>query len=144
MPSPASTPDATIRALAEWRFTLRRFLRFSEEAAERAGLTPQQHQLLLQIGGAPEDAQTTIGYLAERLALRHHSVVELSTRCEEAGLLVRTHDPVDRRLVVLRLTHNGMRILRQLSADHAREIHQLGPELARALKRLSLETPEQS
>jgi DNA-binding MarR family transcriptional regulator len=123
-----------IRALAEFRFTLRRFLHFSEEAATRVGLTPQQHQLLLQIAGAPKGTVTAIGYLAERLALRHHSVVELGNRCEEAGLIVRTSDPDNRRHVVLELTAEGSRLLQRLSTDHARELHELGPQLVGALK----------
>jgi DNA-binding MarR family transcriptional regulator len=126
--------ELRIRALAEFRFTLRRFLHFSEEAAARVGLTPQQHQLMLQIAGAPKGTVTAIGYLAERLALCHHSVVELGNRCEEAGLIVRKSDPDNRRHVVLKLTAEGNRILRRLSMDHARELNELGPQLAKALK----------
>ena len=126
--------DSRIHALAEFRFTLRRFLHFSEEAATRAGVTPQQHQLLLQIAGAPKGTVTAIGYLAERLALRHHSVVELGNRCEEAGLVVRTSDPDNRRHVVLELTAEGSRLLQRLSTDHARELNELGPQLVGALK----------
>jgi DNA-binding MarR family transcriptional regulator len=88
----------------------------------------------LQIAGAPGGTVTTVGYLAERLVLRHHSVVELSTRCEEAGLIVRRQDARDARRVVLQLTPSGDRLLRQLSEDHARELHELGPQLIRSLK----------
>ena len=123
-----------MQALAEFRFTLRRFLHFSEQAAAAAGLTPQQHQLLLQIAGAPEGTVTAVGYLADRLALRHHSVVELGDRCEEAGLVVRERDPENRRQVILNLTPEGRRLLRKLSKDHARELHELGPQLIHALK----------
>jgi DNA-binding MarR family transcriptional regulator len=123
-----------IGALAEFRFTLRKFLHFSEEAATRAGLTPQQHQLLLQIAGAPKGTVTAVGYLADRLALRHHSVVELGNRCEEAGLIARKHDPHNRRHVVLKLTPEGRRILQELSADHSRELNELGSQLIQALK----------
>lgn len=128
--------DSALRigSLAEFRFTLRRFLHFSEEAATRAGLAPQQHQLLLQIAGAPEGTVTAVGYLADRLALRHHSVVELGNRCEEAGLIVRKRDPHNRRQVVLKLTPEGSRILQELSADHSRELNELGPQLIQALK----------
>jgi DNA-binding MarR family transcriptional regulator len=128
--------ESRIQALAEFRFTLRRFLHFSEEAATRVGLTPQQHQLLLQIAGAPQGTVTSIGYLAERLALRHNSVVELGNRCEEAGLILRTDDPDNRRHVVLELTAEGSRLLQKLSVDHARELNEFGPELVGALKRL--------
>ena len=125
--------EERIRALAEFRYTLRRFLHFSEEEATRAGMMPQQHQLLLQIAGAPEGVVTSIGYLAERLALRHNSVVELGTRCEEAGLVVRGSDPGNRRHVVLRLTEEGDRILRGLSEAHGRELLELGPKLVAGL-----------
>lgn len=128
-----------IRALAEFRFLLRKFLQFSENAAVKAGLTPQQHQLLLQIAGAPRSAVTSIGYLAERLALRHNSVVELATRCEEAGLVARSDDPENRRHVVLKMTVVGSRILGRLSADHARELHELGPMLVARLGTFTVE-----
>ena len=129
--------ERRIQELAEFRFALRRFLHFSEEAATRVGLTPQQHQLLLQIAGAPKGTVTAVGYLAERLALRHHSVVELGNRCEEAGLIVRASDPENRRHVVLKMTAEGNRLLRKLSSDHARELNELGPQLAAALKALT-------
>ena len=129
--------ERRIQELAEFRFALRKFLHFSEEAATRVGLTPQQHQLLLQIAGAPKGTVTAVGYLAERLALRHHSVVELGNRCEEAGLIVRTSDPENRRHVVLKMTAEGNRLLRKLSSDHARELNELGPQLAAALKALT-------
>ncbi len=128
--------ERRIHELAEFRFALRKFLHFSEEAATRVGLTPQQHQLLLQIAGAPKGAVTAVGYLAERLALRHHSVVELGNRCEDAGLIVRTTNPENRRHVVLKMTAEGNRLLRKLSSDHARELNELGPGLLRALTQI--------
>lgn len=121
------------RALAEFRYVLRRFLHFSEQAAERTGLTPQQHQMLLQIAGAQPGTATTIGYLAQRLALRHHSAVELATRCEDAGWVTRRPDALDRRAVVLQLTPAGSRMLHELSEDHERELHELAPRLIQAL-----------
>lgn len=130
----ADVSELGIRELAEFRFRLRKFLHFSEEAATRVGLTPQQHQLLLQIAGAPKGTVTSVGYLAQRLTLRHHSVVELGNRCEEAGLIVRGDDPDNRRHVVLKLTVGGHRVLRRLSADHTRELKELGPQLVAALK----------
>ena len=130
----ADVSELGISELADFRFRLRKFLHFSEEAATRVGLTPQQHQLLLQIAGAPKGTVTSVGYLAERLTLRHHSVVELGNRCEEAGLIVRRDDPDNRRHVVLKLTVEGNRLLRRLSADHTRELKELGPQLVTALK----------
>src|SRR5271170_6300944 len=123
-----------VQTLAEFRYALRRFLHFSEGRAVEAGLLPQQHQLLLHIAGAPDDVETTVSYAAERLGLRHHSVVELSKRCEEAGLIRRTHDTSDRRRVVLQVTTQGHRVLRSLSDDHERELNELLPRLVSALK----------
>jgi DNA-binding MarR family transcriptional regulator len=138
--SAAKTPRASksrIRELADFRYALRRFLHFSEESATRVGLTPQQHQLLLQIAGAPAGTVTTVVYLAERLALRHHSVVELIHRCEEAGMVLRKGDPHDRRLVVLELTDAGSHTLQALSHDHATELNELGPVLIESLRTLT-------
>jgi DNA-binding MarR family transcriptional regulator len=123
----------SLRTLAEFRYSLRQFLLFSERRAEQAGLQPQQHQLLLQIAGAPAGVETTVSYAAERLGLRHHSVVELSDRCEEAGLLQRLHDAADRRRVKLEVTAEGQRVLRGLSADHERELRELLPRLVKSL-----------
>jgi DNA-binding MarR family transcriptional regulator len=119
--------------LAEFRYELRRFLQFSEGRATDAGLHPQQHQLLLQLAGAPPEAATTVTYAAERLGLRHHTVVELSMRCEEAGLIRRVQDESDRRRVHLQVTDKGHRLLRVLSEDHARELYELAPRLIRSL-----------
>jgi DNA-binding MarR family transcriptional regulator len=125
-----------VQTLAEFRYALRQFLHFSEGRAVEAGLLPQQHQLLLHIAGAPDDVETTVSYAAERLGLRHHSVVELSKRCEEAGLIRRTHDSSDRRRVVLLLTAEGQRVLRTLSDDHERELYELLPTLIRTLTQI--------
>lgn len=131
-----SAPAETVRILAEFRHQLRLFLHFSETAAQKVGLQPQQHQLLLQIAGASQKSTTTVGYAAERLGLRHNTVVELSNRCAEAGLVVRKQSGPDRRCVVLELTPRGRRLLEALSIDHACELNELGPQLIRALNRL--------
>ena len=128
---------ASLQGLAEFRHQLRRFLHFSETAAEKFGLQPQQHQLLLQIAGAPDGVMPTIGYAAERLCLRHNSTVELSDRCEEAGLLSRIESESDRRCVALKVTAKGEKLLTALSIDHARELNELAPQLTQTLKRLS-------
>jgi DNA-binding MarR family transcriptional regulator len=122
-----------LEELAEFRHLLRRFLAFSEDAAARHHLPAQQHQLLLQIAGAPAGTVTTVAYLAQRLVLRHHTVVELSTRCEGAGLIARSRHALDARVVVLSLTEEGHRLLHELSADHARELTELAPALLTAL-----------
>ena len=134
--SKLSESHLLLRTLAEFRYELRQFLHFSECAATEAGLQPQQHQLLLQVAGAPEGETVTIAYAAQRLSLRHHSVVELVNRSEREGLLVRTADPVDRRRAILRVTPKGERVLRRLADDHARELNELAPRLAKALRRI--------
>ena len=126
-----------LQILAEFRYRLRTFLQFSEQAAGRVKLHPQQHQLLLQVAGAPAGTRATIAYAAERLALRHHSTVELVNRSVAERLLLRSHDPQDRRRVILRTTAKGRRILKQLSQVHAQELRQLGPPLVRSLKRIA-------
>jgi DNA-binding MarR family transcriptional regulator len=129
----ASSSRARLQVLAEFRHQLRLFLHFSEAAAAKFDLQPQQHQLLLQIAGRPDGAAATVGYVAERLGLRHNSVVELSMRCEEAGLIQRTTDGNDRRCVLLELTPKGLRTLEALSLDHACELNELAPQLIRTL-----------
>ncbi len=131
------TSKNRLEILAQFRYHLRSFLRFSEEAATRCGLQPQQHQLLLQIAGVPDSVAVTIGYAAERLGIRHHSVVQLSKRCEEAGLITRTHAEDDRRWVVLQLTAEGQKILDALSEAHAHELTELAPQLMKNLSTFS-------
>jgi DNA-binding MarR family transcriptional regulator len=123
-----------LRTLAEFRFELRRFLHFSECAALGAGLHPQQHQLLLQVAGAAEGIVVTIAYAAERLGLKHNSVVELVDRSVREGLLARSADSSDRRRAILRLTRKGRQVLGRLSSEHARELNERGPRLAKALQ----------
>jgi DNA-binding MarR family transcriptional regulator len=128
------SPSKTrLQVLAEFRHQLRLFLHFSEAAAAKFDLQPQQHQLLLQIAGRPDGAAATVGYAAERLGLRHNSVVELSMRCEEAGLIRRAPDANDRRCILLELTPKGLRTLEALSLDHARELNEFAPQLIRTL-----------
>lgn len=137
MISNVSDPDTElIRALAEFRHRLRQFIHFSESAAEHAGLQPQQHQLMLQVAGARDEAAVTVGYVAERLGLRHNSAVELCDRCAQAGLLLRHQNAADRRCVLLELSVKGRRLLESLSLAHARELNELAPELVRVLARL--------
>jgi DNA-binding MarR family transcriptional regulator len=131
-----SDSQLLLETLAEFRYELRRFLHFSERAAVEVGLQPQQHQLRLQVAGAPEGETVTIAYAAERLSLRHHSVVELVNRSEREGLLVRTVDTVDKRRAILQATRKGERVLDRLAGDHARELNELAPRLVKALKRI--------
>jgi DNA-binding MarR family transcriptional regulator len=137
-------PDSQllIKTLAEFRYELRQFLHFSERAAVEAGLQPQQHQLLLQVAGAPEGQAVTIAYAAGRLSLRHHSVVELVDRSERKGLLMRTADTVDRRRTILEVTRKGELVMDRLAGDHARELKEMAPRLAKVLKRIGMSTQD--
>lgn len=123
-------------ALADFRYHIRRFLHFSEQAARLSNIEPQQHQLLLATKGyrgAPDEGPT-IGYLADRLQIRHHSAVELIDRMVAHGLVERCHGERDRRQVIVALTRYGERILKKLSADHVRELRETGPALVAALE----------
>ncbi len=130
--APADRPlgDADYRALAAFRYALRRFLRFSETAAREAGLTPAQHQLLLAVRGFPGGRAPTVADLAERLQLRHHSAGERVARAAEAGLLRLAVDPDDARVRRLSLTGQGSRVLARLSRLHRRELARFRRELA--------------
>jgi DNA-binding MarR family transcriptional regulator len=124
------------RDLAEFRYQIRRFLRASERAARACGLEPQQHQLLLAIRGFPDGQQATVGTLARRLLLAHHSVVELIDRLQARGLVRRQRSARDRRVVIVSLTTRGRRLLRRLSLQHRRLLEEAGPELVRALQQV--------
>jgi DNA-binding MarR family transcriptional regulator len=134
-----SDSDLLLKTLAEFRYELRRFLLFSESAALEAGLQPQQHQLLLQVAGAPENAAVTISYAAERLGLKHNSTVELVDRSEREGLLERRADVDDKRRAILRATRKGRLVLARLAGDHAKELNELAPRLTKALKHISFD-----
>jgi DNA-binding MarR family transcriptional regulator len=131
-------PDHLLSTLADFRFELRRFLQFSESAAIEAGLQPQQHQLLLQVAGAPERTPVTIAYAATRLGLKHNSTVELVDRSEKEDLIERTTDKDDKRRAILRLTRKGRQVLQKLSGEHAQELNEMAPRLVRALRRVQM------
>jgi DNA-binding MarR family transcriptional regulator len=134
-------PRASVRksdyiALAEFRYQLRRYLRFSEAAAREAGIEPQQHQLLLALKGLPEGEEPIVGTLAERLQIQHQSAVGLIDRSEERGLVRRSRGADDRRTVLVALTPEGERILAALSRTHRDELTSAAPALIRALQGL--------
>ena len=131
--SAATLGTRDYRLLSEFRYLIRCFLEFSETAAVRAGLTARQHQALLAIKGVREDAAPTIGYLAERLRIQHHSAVELVDRLVEAGLVVRTPDPADRRRVRLQLAPLAEQHLAELSTSHLAELKRIRPALLELL-----------
>jgi DNA-binding MarR family transcriptional regulator len=126
-------PLAAYRSLSEFRHQVRCFLRYSEDAARAHDIEPQQHQLLLALKGLPKGKAPTIGELAERLQIRHHSAVELINRLVESGRIVRESGTEDRREVLVRLTPEGERILRALSIEHQTELTRTGPKLMRAM-----------
>ncbi len=121
--------DADYAYLLELRTGLRRFLRWSEEQAKAVGLTAAQHQLLLAIRGHRDPAGPAIGDVAESLLLRHHSVVELVDRAQDAGLVSRHGDPDSHRVVRLALTDKGAQTLAALSAQHLEELADLAPAI---------------
>jgi len=127
--------------LAEFRFQLRRFLNFSNAAAEEAGLRPQQYQLLQCVSGMPAELDPTIAHVAGRMLLKHNSAVELVDRTIEQGLLRRVPDPIDHRRILLRVTPQGERVLASLAAYHLEELDHAGPELIRALRRVLTAKP---
>jgi DNA-binding MarR family transcriptional regulator len=122
-------------SLAELRYQIRCFLSFSERAARAAGLEPRQHQLMLGLKGLPRDARPTIGELAERLQIQHHSAVELVNRLAATGYLRRMRGGEDRREVLVSLTPRGEKVLRKLSLHHRAELRSAGPMLVKALLR---------
>jgi DNA-binding MarR family transcriptional regulator len=130
-------PDISLvgyRKLAEFRYRIRQFLHFSEEAARLAGIEPQQHQLLLAIKGLPDSTRPTVTAISSRLCLRHHSTVELINRLVERGAVKRRHSEEDRREVLVELTPHGEQLLRMLSVLHWEELQNSGPALSEALQ----------
>ncbi len=130
-------------AMAELRYQIRRFLRFSENAARQAGIEPQQHQLLLAVKGLPKNLKPTIGVLAERMQLQHHSTVELIDRLADRGFLLRLRASDDRRQVLVKLTRDGEEFLKTLSLHHLHELQSSGPKFVMILQGLieSIEAP---
>jgi len=122
--------------MAELRYQIRKFLRFSENAARQAGIEPQQHQLLLAIRGLPDGASPTIGVLAERMQLQHHSTVELVDRLVDRNFLCRLRSTNDRRQVLVKLTHDGEEFLEKLSLHHLEELQSAGPTFVKVLNSL--------
>jgi DNA-binding MarR family transcriptional regulator len=132
-------PDIALhyyQALAEFRYQMRRFIRFSEQLARSKGIEPQQHQLLLAVKGLPDGKKATISELAERMQLQHHSVVELVDRLVDRSFVERQRDADDQRRVLVNLTSEGETILQQLSIVSLAELRQNGPPLVKALSDL--------
>ena|SRR5690242_17816133 len=130
------------RALAELRYRIRHFLREGDTVARSAGLEPQQYLLLLTLRGLPEGEEATIRTLAERLALKHHSAVELIDRLEGHGYVRRTRGREDRRRVLVSLLPRGERLLEQVARHRIGELRATGKELVRTIGQLLEETSD--
>jgi DNA-binding MarR family transcriptional regulator len=137
MPNSRPLTKSQYQMLAAFRYALRRFIHFSEQAAIAAGITPQQHQALLAIKGFPGRDRVTVGELAERLQLRHHSAVGLIDRLVSDNLVARAASSQDRRQVFVQLTRRGERVLERLSAAHTRQLKRMSPELTLLLQQLA-------
>jgi DNA-binding MarR family transcriptional regulator len=139
MPGEIST--AEYRALAELRYRIRKFVGEGDAVARAAGLEPQQYLLLLALRGLPDGAEATIRALAERLALKHHSAVELIDRLETHGYVRRSRSRDDRRRVLVALLPRGEKLLEQVARDRIGELRASGVALVNAISAL-LETGE--
>lgn len=126
---------AQYRELSDFRYSVRRFQHFSDNAARAAGLEPRQHQMLLAIKASDHETMT-VGDIADRLMIRHHSAAELIRRTENRGLVTRTRGAKDRRQVFIQLTALGAQSLSTLAASHHRELQSAAPDLIRNLQRI--------
>jgi DNA-binding MarR family transcriptional regulator len=118
----AAVTKRQFEALANFRYELRRYLRYSERVTRKQGITPLQYQLMLQVAGYPGRNWATISELAERLQAKHNGVVALLTRCARRGLLARTARERDRRIVEIRLTPKGQKTLQRIAQLHLEEL----------------------
>lgn len=139
---PASLKKSDYELLARFRYSLRRYLRFSEQAARSHGLTPQQYQALLAIAGYPGRDEISVGDLAEQLQLTHHSAVGLANRIEALGYIRRSPSEEDRRSVLLSLTEPGRTLLDQVYHVHRKELRSAGPILANLIHQAARQLPE--
>ncbi len=128
--------ETSLKSLSEFRYQMRKFLSFSEMAAERCGIGTQQYQLMQVIASAPEGQMPSISYLAERMILRHNSTVELVDRAERSGLVKREQDERDLRRSLVQLTPLGHELLERLVAEHVAELAPRCGSLIEALQDL--------
>jgi DNA-binding MarR family transcriptional regulator len=136
--------DADYRALADFRFQIRRFLHFSEEAARSEGLEPQQHQFLLTVRALTGPLGPTVGEIAGHLLIRHHSAVGLADRLVQRGLVKRVRGAGDRRQVRIRLTAQGKKTITRVSGIHRAVLLNTGPLLVKSLGALLRQRREKS
>ena len=133
---PSTLSDDDYQNLADFRYAIRRFSEFSQAAVSEAGITPQQHQVMLGIKALGAKQPVVIRALADWLRLQHHSVIGLVDRLQRRGLVRRTPNPHDRRYVVLQLTRAGEALLSELTKAHRRELRAAAPSLVAALSSL--------
>jgi DNA-binding MarR family transcriptional regulator len=133
---PGRVSDQDYELLASFRYALRRFLHFSEAAARRAGVTPQQHQALLAVKGFGKGRSFTVGELAEKLQVQHHSAVGLVNRLVALRLARRVKSQTDARQVCLELTAKGEQMLQMLSTSHREQLRSMRPEMEAVIARL--------
>lgn len=129
MATTSTIPQATYEQLLDLRVGLRRFLHWSERQAQTEGITIAQHQLMLAIRGSRDPKGPAIGDVAEALLLKHHSVVGLIDRAQEAGLVTRHRDPERPSVVRLALTPRGAELLERLSREHLEELARTAPQM---------------
>lgn len=129
MSSPA-LDETDYRTLLAFRMALTRFLHWRAEQTQDVGVTPQQHNLLLAIRAHTNPSGPSVRELSDYLMLRHHSTVELVNRAQAVGMVRRTADPEDRRIVRVRLTSAGRRLVRQLEEVHREELRQIAPAVS--------------
>lgn len=134
---------AEYQALAELRYLIRQFVREGDAQARSAGLEPQQYLLLLAIRGLPEGTDATIRTLADRLALKHHSLVELVDRLEMHGYVRRNKSRDDRRQVFVALLPRGEKLLEQVAQQRISELRSSGAALVNAITSLLEGKPSQ-
>jgi DNA-binding MarR family transcriptional regulator len=140
MPDPTLS-KADFEALAEFRYALRKFLGFSEDAASQNGVTPQQYQALLAIEGYPGRDWVTVGELAEQMRIAHHSAVGLVDRMEAMNLVKRNTAKEDRRRVQVSLSAKGRTLLKKLYLVHREELRSSGAQLAALLQKAAARIP---
>jgi DNA-binding MarR family transcriptional regulator len=138
--SPRGSFQPNYKLMAEFRYQIRRFLRFSEETSRAGGLEPQQYQLMLALKGMPADVRPRIGEVAQRLQIQHHSTVELVDRLARRGLIKRRRSESDRREVFLELSARGDKLLQEMALRHWAEYRELAPDLVVSLKKVIRET----
>lgn len=137
-PNTVTLSKQDFEQLADFRYQLRIFLRFSEEVTQQHGITVLQYLLLLQVKGYPDKEWATIAELAERLQSHHHGVVSLVSRCEKAGLVSRRAGQYDKRCVEIQLTSKGEILVNQIAQCHKNQVSQLQQVLGRVQQSLSI------